>query len=291
MDKRLFCGQRRLYFAEFSGEPVSPTKMWKHTRLCLPALWLFLACVGWAQSPDLAGIAHVALRAEDLAKSSDFYQMLGFAQAFSFTDAGKTSVIFIKINDRQFIELYPRTNPSQVGGLLHICYETGDIASVHDAYVRQGLQPTDVKQARAANLLFVMHDPEGQLLEYTQYLPQSLHSLDRGKHLDSSRIADHLAEATVPARDLAAQQTFYKEKLSFAPTAFPMELLLPGASGEKVQFISTKSPPRIVFAVPNLSATKRQLRTRGLKLRKEPKSLSITSPDGTILSFVADAAH
>src|ERR1700749_2944871 len=120
MDKLLFCGQRRLCFTELSGELVSPTKMWKHTRLCLPALWISLACMCWAQSPDLAGIAHVALRADDLAKSSDFYKTLGFTQAFSFTDAGKTSVIFIKINDHQFVELYPRTNESQPGGLLHI---------------------------------------------------------------------------------------------------------------------------------------------------------------------------
>jgi hypothetical protein len=67
--------------------------------------------------------------------------------------------------------------------------------------------------------------------------------------------------------------------------------LLPGTSGDKVQFTSTASPPRIVFAVPNLSATSRQLRTRGLKFRKELKSISITGPDGTILSFVANSAR
>jgi tetratricopeptide (TPR) repeat protein len=52
-----------------------------------------------AQSPELRGIAHVAFRVDDLQKAREFYQMLGFEQAFEFSDAGKTSVSFIKIND------------------------------------------------------------------------------------------------------------------------------------------------------------------------------------------------
>ena len=149
-----------------------------------------------AQSADLSGIAHVAFRVNDLAKSRDFYNKLGFEQAFEFTDAGRTSVAFIKVNDRQFIELYPRTADSQPGGLLHICFEASDIESVRGAYLKRELQPAEVKKARAGNILFVMHDPEGQLLEYTQYLPDSLHSMDHAKHLGEHRISDHLLEAT-----------------------------------------------------------------------------------------------
>ncbi len=58
-----------------------------------------------------------------------------------------------------------------------------DIESLHKAYVAAGLQPTEPKKARAGNLLFVMHGPDNQLLEYTQYMPDSLHSLSHGKHL------------------------------------------------------------------------------------------------------------
>ncbi|HMH08405.1 MAG TPA: VOC family protein, partial [Terriglobales bacterium] len=52
-----------------------------------------------AQSTDLTGIAHVALRVNDLQKSRVFYNTLGFEQAFEFTDAGKTSVAYIKVNE------------------------------------------------------------------------------------------------------------------------------------------------------------------------------------------------
>jgi catechol-2,3-dioxygenase len=60
-----------------------------------------------AQSTDLDGIAHVALRVTDLNKSRQFYETLGFEKAFEFAQAGKAIELFMKINNRQFIELYP----------------------------------------------------------------------------------------------------------------------------------------------------------------------------------------
>ena len=76
----------------------------------------------------------------------------------------------------------------------------------------EGLQPTEPKKARAGNLLFVMHGPDDQLLEYTQYMPESLHSLDRGKHL-GDRISSHILEATTPVRDLGGERAYYTDKL------------------------------------------------------------------------------
>ena len=178
---------------------------------------LALCCVRlYPQSTDLTGIAHVALRVNDLQKSREFYHTLGFEQAFDFTDAGKTSVAYIKVDDRQFIELIPRTDDSQAGGILHTCFETADIESLHKAYLERGLQPTDVQKGRAGNILFSVRGPDGQVLEYTQYLPGSLHSLDHGKHLGERRVSDHLFEATTPVRDIAAERAFYTGRLAFS---------------------------------------------------------------------------
>ena len=175
----------------------------------ITALGLASVLNAYAQATDLAGIAHVALRVNDLEKSREFYKTLGFEQAFEFTDNGKTSVAYIKVNDRQFIELIPRTSDSQPGGILHICFETADVESLHKTYLDRGLQPTEPKKARAGNLLFVMHGPDNQLLEYTQYMPESLHSLDHGKHLEAQRISTHMLEATTAVKDLAAERTYY----------------------------------------------------------------------------------
>lgn len=80
------------------------------------ALALLVALHARAQSTGLTGIAHIALRVNDLQKARDFYNALGFEEAFSFSDDGKVSVSYVKVNDRQFIELIPRTSDSQPGG-------------------------------------------------------------------------------------------------------------------------------------------------------------------------------
>ena len=155
-------------------------------------LTLLCAAVSCAQPLALGGIAHVAFRIADLPASAAFYQTLGFEQAFHLDDSGRTTVAFLKINDHQFIELYPRTEDSQPLGMMHICFETDDIEALRNAYLKRGLEPAAVAKARAGNLLFSLHDPEGQVLEFLQYLPGSLHFEDRGRHLGLRRISQHL---------------------------------------------------------------------------------------------------
>jgi catechol 2,3-dioxygenase-like lactoylglutathione lyase family enzyme len=260
----------------------------KSKSLLLIALTLACALELRAQSTGLAGIAHVAFRVNDLDKSEAFYHTLGFERAFQFTDNGKTSVVFLKVNDRQFIELYPRTAESQAGALMHICFESSDIEALQNVYLKRGLKPTDVKRARAGNLLFVMHDPEGQLLEYTQYQPESLHSLDRGKHLGPTRISQHLFEATIPASDPAAQRVFYTGELAFHESApNSNELLIAGASGDEVELQPPAAKPRITFLVANVAQAERDLQKRGLKVEKGQDSVYVTDPDGAVIGFVS----
>ena len=247
------------------------------------------APIASAQSTDLMGIAHVALRVNDLQKSRDFYNTLGFEEAFSFSDAGKVSVSYVKVNDRQFIELIPRTSESQPGGILHTCFEVADIESLHNAYVAAGLQPTEPKKARAGNLLFVMHGPDNQLLEYTQYLPDSLHSQDHGKHLSPRRISSHLLATTTAAKDLAGERSYYTVKLAFKSAGHDgNEMDIPGKSGDQVELQddTPDAKPRVMFAVSNIRQTARDLSRRGLRVQKNRHSVSVTDPDGTVIVFV-----
>jgi catechol 2,3-dioxygenase-like lactoylglutathione lyase family enzyme len=247
------------------------------------------ASIARAQSTDLMGIAHVALRVNDLQKSRDFYNTLGFEEAFSFTDAGRVSVSYVKVNDRQFIELIPRTSESQPGGILHTCFQVADIESLHDAYVAAGLQPTEPKKARAGNLLFVMHGPDHQLLEYTQYLPDSLHSQDHGKHLSPRRISSHLLATTTAAKDLAGERSYYTVQLAFKSAGHDgNEMYIPGTSGDqvKLQADTPDAKPRVMFAVSNIQETARDLSRRGLRVQKSHHGVSVTDPDGTVIVFV-----
>src|SRR5258708_1859918 len=146
-------------------------------RILIAALFMTGAQFAGAQAVNLNSLAHVAFRVSDLDKAKQFYARLGFESPFQFTDEGKVTESFVKINDEQFIELYPRTQDSQKLGLTHVCFGTSDIESVRLAYVQRGLNPPEAKKGRAGNILFGLHDPEGQLVEYSQYMPDSLHSL------------------------------------------------------------------------------------------------------------------
>src|SRR5664279_1810418 len=182
-------------------------------KLTSVAIGLFCASLCGAQPANQSGLAHVAFRVADLDVARAFYNKLGFEQFFEMKQGEKTTEAFLKVNDHQFIELYPRTDPAQPLGLMHVCYESTDLDAVHAEYVKRGLTVSEVRKAGAGNMLMTMKDTEGQTIEYTQYMPGSRHFEDRGKHLGAKRVAQLMVGATSPARDAGAIRTFYLEKL------------------------------------------------------------------------------
>ena len=279
----------------------------------LAALAAGLSLPAAAQAPSLTGIAHVAIRVSSLEASRAFFHQLGFEEAFAMNNGGTPTEAFFKINNRQFIELYPRKDPSDSVGFMHVCFEAADINAVHDDYVAHGLAPNGVRRAGAGNLLFTLQGPDepgapsdlrshaSQNIEYTQYMPGSKHTLDRGQHLGPDRIADAMAGAGIPFSDLAAAQTYYEQKLSFTPAATPLEpgrttLALPGTSDQRIELLPPDTaqpnalPFRIVFAVADLHATARRLHQLGLPAKKQHGALVIHDPDGDAVVFIVDRA-
>ena len=254
----------------------------------LIVVFLCLACVpSPAQSANLSGIAHVAFRVSDLDKTRQFYEKLGFEQAFEFKDdQGKVTQAFIKINDRQFIELYPRTQDSQPLGLTHVCYEASDIEAVRSSYVKVGLNPPEVKKARAGNLLFVLHDPDSQLVEYTQYLPGSLHSEDRGKHLGANRISDHLLGATLSVKNVATERDFYVGSLGFvAGSIADQGVLRVGDDQLKLEPASKNQIGTITFRIESLKQAEKYLREHGFTPKNAEGAVQVGDPDGDVIVF------
>lgn len=246
---------------------------------------------GCAQSPALAGIAHIAFRVRDVAKSRDFYRKLGFEQSFEFADPGKPSVSYIKVNDRQFIELYGRTDESTPTGLMHVCYEVEDIEALRQEDARRGLNPTENRKARAGNFLFVLHDPEGQLLEYTEYLPGSLRYEDRGKHLGEHRVGEYLLRTAIAVKDFAAERAFYTQKLELRQVNANGGILLRllGNSGDEVELNEThpSTKPKIALAISDMKSAAKELRRRGLDVRTANGIVWITDPDGAIIELLS----
>jgi len=240
-------------------------------------------------SPTLAGIAHVAFRVSDVAKSREFYQQLGFEQSFEFNDPGKPPVSYMKVNDTQFIELYQRNDETQPLGLMHVCYEATDIAAVQKEYVQHEIKAPEPRKARAGNMLLVFRDPEDQTVEFTQYMPGSLHFEDRGKHLAEHRIGSHLARATINVRDLPAERSFYSDKLGFEDLGAKSagRLRVPGAAADEIELdASSQAKTRIALSVSNLGGAADELRHRGLTVQNDADAISVTDPDGAIIMFI-----
>lgn len=264
-------------------------------RLLAALLTTLLAAFAFAQSdgappPPFNGIAHVAIRVHDLAASTAFYEKLGFEQAFDLRKNDIPYESFLKINDHQFIELYPTTERSPEIGFLHLCFEGADLNAIHDEYLARGLTPTPVRKAGAGNLLFTMAgplQPSGpQNIEYTQYMPDSLHSNDQGKHLGSDRVADKLIAVALAMKDTAAARDFYINQLHFKPIAGDqMDLHMPGDSGQEVEIVAASfgTKARLTLGSESLARAARHLHKEGIAASKNGKSLTITDPDGNIL--------
>jgi catechol 2,3-dioxygenase-like lactoylglutathione lyase family enzyme len=242
------------------------------------------------QPQPLAGIAHVAIRVHDLTAARDFYAKLGYQEAFNLAKNGVVYESFIKLNDHQFIELYPVTAKDPNVGFLHLCFEGDDLNAIHDDYASRGLNPTPVRKAGAGNLLFTMVGPEHQNIEYTQYMPGSLHSNDQGKHLGEDRIADRMVSVSLAMQDTTAARDFYIKQLTFKPTAGdPMSLSMPGDSGQKVEIAPATlgARARLILEGKSLSKAAHLLHKQKLASTKVKDALVVTDPDGNIILIEA----
>ncbi|MDR3749977.1 MAG: VOC family protein [Terracidiphilus sp.] len=245
-----------------------------------------------AQTPPITGIAHFAFRVGNLDQARAFFHKLGFEESFVLTEGGKASEVFVKINDRQFIELYPRTADSQPLGWMHVCFESDALSALNELYVAHGLKPPPVAKAGAGNLLFSISDPEGRITEFTQYMPGSRHTLDRGKHLGEHRISDELMGFKLPSADLAAERQFYVAGLGFEaqPTPSGVRLHLAAAPHLQIEIHAAKTGDRLqsLFRVPDAASAARQLSALGLTVKRSRNLVSVAGPDGNVFVFVGD---
>jgi hypothetical protein len=248
-------------------------------------------------SADLAGIAHVAIGVNDLDASVAFYEKLGFVKAFALSRDGKVYEAFIKINDQQFLELYPVDAKNTQIGFLHVCFYGNDLNSVHDYYVAHGLTPNAVRTAGAGNLLFTMPGPETptgpQNMEYTQYMPASMHSKAVGQFLGPDRISTQITQVAIAFLRPEEAAAFYKDKAGFLPVEphkphpGPIEVFdIPGNQSESIRLapaVEQHEKAHIVFAV-DIATVTAKLKAHGLEAHKgfaqEKDDLVLGDPDG-----------
>jgi lactoylglutathione lyase len=162
--------------------------------------------------PQIVGLSHIGLYAHDVEKSRAFYKdFLGFAEPYSVTnDDGSLRLTFIKINDRQAVELFPEKE-AHGDRLYHIALITDDAVGMRDYLATHGVKvPDKVGKGRIGNFNYFIKDPDGNTVEIVQYLTNGLTLLNQEKFLPATRIAGRMPQVGILTRDLDAAKKFYE---------------------------------------------------------------------------------
>jgi|CZKL01.1.fsa_nt_gi catechol 2,3-dioxygenase-like lactoylglutathione lyase family enzyme len=261
------------------------------TKLVVVVL-LFKSLDCFPQTPQLDGIAHIALRVSDLDSSRNFFRRLGFEESFSLASGGTTKEVFVKINDRQFIELYPRVDAHQALGWMHVCYESDSLNDLNSSYAARRLKPSPVVKAGAGNLIFSLKDPEERVVEFTQYMPGSLHFVDRGKHLGEHRISNELIGIRISTPDLALSERFYKSGLGFDEQHVKsgLRMRISSNSHQWIELDHANAIRQIEFwmLVSNPDEAAHYALEQGFAVRRKNRVAFIDDPDGNTFAFTED---
>lgn len=170
--------------------------------------------------PRITGVSHIALYVHDLAASKAFYeQLLGFEEQFRLTTAtGAPDLAFIKISDRQWIELLPEGQPA-ADRLAQVALAVDDAEAMRAYLESRGVTvPARLAPNRVGNLSFHVDDPDGHVLEFVQLLPAGRTARDAGLHLPASRIATRLKHIGFSVGSVESSLAFYRDVLGCAET-------------------------------------------------------------------------
>jgi lactoylglutathione lyase len=167
--------------------------------------------------PHIMGLSHMALYVHDMEKSRAFYKdFLGFAEPYSLTNEdGTLHLTWIKINDRQSLELFPEKEPGS-DRLYHIALETDNADGLRKYLAAHGVAvPDKTGKGQIGNQNYNIHDPDGHIVEIVQYEPDGWTMLNKGKFMPDTRISTHIPHMGILVGDLIAAQKFYGGILCF----------------------------------------------------------------------------
>jgi catechol 2,3-dioxygenase-like lactoylglutathione lyase family enzyme len=260
-----------------------------------------------AERPPIIGVAHIGLKTGDLAASRKFYgHDLGFDQPFEVDKpSGGLMLIYFKVNDHQFIEIFPELKTPTEDRLSHIAFETTDARKLRDYLAANGVKvPDTLKPGLDGNLSFMIQDPDGHMVEFVQYIPGSLHSRNFGENRPATRISKRIIHVGVTVKDRSASDRLYKDILGFHAIWHGgrtddktdwVDMRVPDGTDWLEYMLNVNNPsPRtlgvmhhMALGVPSVKAGYETVVARGLK-PAEPKigrdgkwQLNLYDPDGT----------
>jgi lactoylglutathione lyase len=167
--------------------------------------------------PRLLGIAHLAVFVSNPGAAKGFYQdLLGFEESFALpATAASSARAFVKINDKQWIELIDAPGAGD-GQLDHVALYTADAEGMRKYLAARGVQvPEAAAIGPTGDRTFTVIDPDGHRVEFVEYQAQSLTGRTAGAHLPSTRISDRALHVVILVGELARATSFYAGILGF----------------------------------------------------------------------------
>jgi catechol 2,3-dioxygenase-like lactoylglutathione lyase family enzyme len=277
---------------------------------------LALASAAAPQRPHIIGVSHVALYVHDVEQSRAFYKdFLGFDEPFFTTNKnGSLHLTWMKINDRQTIEIFPEKEP-QTDRLNHIALETDDAAAMRDYLASCGVKvPDTVGKGKIGNLNFNIADADGHTVEIVQYAPDGWTVREKGKFMPDSRISSRLMHCGVLVGDLDAAFKFYNGILGCK------EFWRGGSSPDELKWVNVRLPDsqdyiefmlyselpgptnrgkqhHLCLEVPDVQKAKEILQTRAVRIHysrtldiatgiNRKRQLNLWDPDGTRIELM-----
>jgi catechol 2,3-dioxygenase-like lactoylglutathione lyase family enzyme len=261
--------------------------------------------------PRITGIAHIALFVHDIEKSRAFYKdFLGFDEPFLLNKPdGSLSLTFIKVNERQYIELFPEVAPG-TDRLNHISIETDNAEAMRAYLGAHGIKvPAEVGKGRIKNSNFNVKDPDGHTVEIVQYEPDGWSVREKGKFMPTGRVSQKMMHVGILVGALEPAMKFYRDLLGFE------EIWRGSRDGKKLSWVNMKVPDgdtyiefmlydqlpeptargtahHICLEVPDIEKTKASLEarpafknyTRPLEIKtgtNRKRQMNLFDPDGT----------
>ena len=153
-------------------------------------------------------------------KARAFYKdFLGYGEPFYLNNPdGSLSLTFIKVNDRQYIELFPEREAG-TDRLNHISIEVDDAEAMRAYLGVKGVKvPDKVGKGRIKNSNFNVKDPEGHTVEIVQYEPDGWSMRDKGKYMTDARVSTRMSHLGIIVAALEPAMQFYRDILGFQET-------------------------------------------------------------------------
>jgi len=168
--------------------------------------------------PHITGISHAAFYVSDMAKARAFYEgFLGFQSPFSNPRPKGGERVCIKINDRQTIELFPGSEVApDAERFYHVAIETDDAEAMRVYLKSKGIEvPQKTAVGKTGNKNYFVKDPNGNIVEIVQYMPDGWTMREKGNFLPDTRISMRMSHFGVMIGQLDPSLKFYDDILGF----------------------------------------------------------------------------